>query len=103
MTVQCYNISQWSRQAIVNRNLTPAGLIQDRHLDIIPERSLAFHQHNIYILDKAVITDPVISDIILYVLDQHIIPQRTIMQGNMTKPAMLYQSSRQGKHLTKGS
>lgn len=54
--------------------LTPAGLIQDRHLDIIPERSLAFHQHNIYILDKAVITDPVISDIILYVLDQHIIP-----------------------------
>ena len=79
MTVQCDNISQWSRQAIVNRNLTPAGLIQDRHLDIIPERSLAFHQHNIYILDKAVITDLVISDIILYVLDQHIIPQRAIM------------------------
>ena len=97
VAVECHDVSQVSRQLVIDNHLTTTRLIQYRHLHPITELRYPVHQQDIHIFDKRIVPDFVIGNIILDILDTAVISYRHVMQRHVPQTGMLAYTSRQRK------
>jgi hypothetical protein len=79
------------------------GFIQYVHFNTIAKGCEAIHKDHIHVLDKTVVTDGVVGDVVLHVLDHHVVTYRAVVKHRMTDTGMLHQPPGKGEHFFKES
>ena len=97
MTVQRQYVGLMRWQLVVNEYFTPSCFIKNCRLYPITESSKPVHQNDIHILNEGIITDLIISNVVLNVFNAAVIPYCHIVQSYMTQSGMFPDASRQCK------
>ena len=80
MAVECFEVGFVGCQAVVNRHLAAAGLIQDSDLNAVAEAGGAVAEDDINVLDETVVANIIVGDIVLDIFDAAVVADGDIMQ-----------------------
>ena len=84
-------------------HLPTAGFIQHTDLYSVSKTSEAIYHDHIYILDEAIVTDTIVGNIVLNILNHYIVSHSAIMKHRMADAGMFLQSPGKMKLLVKKS
>src|SRR5690554_1811336 len=71
---------------------SPAGLVEHVYLNPVAERGSAVHQDHVHVLNKAVVANGIISNVILNVFDHHVIAYKAVVEDSLIQAGLLFQS-----------
>jgi hypothetical protein len=101
MPIHSQHIGNLGTQAVVNLNLSAAGLAKDRNLYAIAKAARAFAHQQIHILYIGMGSDGVIGHVIGYVLNEGIVPYSYVVQRRVPQTGVLSDASGKGEDLLK--
>lgn len=97
VTVKCHDIGLVGGEFIADKHFTAACLVQHRHLYAVTELGQPVYEDNIHILDEGIVSDFIIGNIVLDILNAAVIAHCYIMECYVPQAGMFLYSARQGK------
>ncbi len=89
MSVERVDVGKMRGEFIVNMYLASTRLVQNIHLRAVSESCHAVHQDDIHILDKAIVADNIVGNVVLDVFNHHIVTDFTIMDDRVVDAGVL--------------
>ena len=103
MAIESHDVCGLRREPVEYDHLAPAGLVENRSFDAVPERGRAVRQDDVDILDERVMTYIIIGDIVLDILYAAVVAHGDIVQGRVIEARVLLHPSGEHKLLAEGA
>ena len=88
VAVHGHDVGQLGREPVVDGYLAAARLVEHRHLGVVAETALPFGEQQVYILYVAVVAYLIVGHIVGNVLDEAIVANRAVVQGDVAQPGV---------------
>ena len=83
MAIKGHDISEAGRETVEDGDLASAAFVHYGYADSVTERGLAINEDRIDILDTGVLPDTVVGNIIVDIIEAHIVSDLHIMEHGM--------------------
>ena len=103
VAIERHDVGLMGREFIVHRDLSPTRFIEHSHLHAITEARHTVHQEQIDMLNTGMVTNLVVGNVVLHMLNAAIIAYGDVMKGNMTDTGVLLHPTGKREGIIKGA
>ena len=97
VAIERHHIGEARTQTVKDRNLSAPALVHHGHTHTVAESGLAVHEDGVHILDTGVVANTVVSDVVVDIVEVHIVAYLAVVEHGMLYAGMHTQPAREGK------
>ena len=97
MAIERHHVGEAGTQTVEDRNLSASALVHHRHAHAVAESGLSVHEDGVHILDTGVVANTVVSDVVVDIVEVHIVAYLAVVEHGMLYAGMHTQPAREGK------
>ena len=88
VAVERHHVGEAGTQTVEDRYLAAATLVHHRHAHTVAKSGLAVHEDGVHVLDTSVVADAVVGNVVVDIVEVHVIAYLAVVQYGMLNAGM---------------